>query len=253
MPIIRVDVKQGVGEKGQPSLFTWDLVCLVTSEHTKHLDANGLPKVGTLVKEGMLLIGRRGNSKEFDESKEPSCLELNGLSQEALIRKYSHLYQNLSVYAEHKHCGVVLEARLLTNPDGSQKAVVVIEKQKRTVEDVQSTVDAILAGKCTEQDLVGHARSDFVLIAANAVIALTKLDELSQEAVLALKELAIADQKKVLFGTVTIANLAFAALKWLGTKSSEEEYLKLVESVSSERIEDVENLVSQGPPQLETI
>ena len=109
----------------------------------------------------------------------------------------------------------------------------------------------ILAGKCTEQDLVEHARSDLVLIAANAVIALTKVDELSQEAVLVLKELAIADQKKVLFGTVTIANLAFAALKWLGTKSSEEEYLTLIESVSSERREDVENLVSQGPPKLQ--
>jgi DNA-directed RNA polymerase beta subunit len=65
-------------ELGEPEEFTWDLFPVVDSKATLHLDANGLPKVGTRTTPGMILVGKIGKTRSFDRSRQPSALELHG-------------------------------------------------------------------------------------------------------------------------------------------------------------------------------
>jgi DNA-directed RNA polymerase beta subunit len=122
----KVEVVADTDEVGEPEEFTWDLFPVVDSKATLHLGANGLPKVGTRVYPGMILVGKIGKTRTYDPSRQPSCLELHGLSPDELRSRYGHMWKDSSLYADATMVGVVTGAAIET-VQGREVAVVVIE------------------------------------------------------------------------------------------------------------------------------
>jgi hypothetical protein len=122
----RIVVVQGIDEKGELEEFTFDLFPNIDSEKTLHLDTNGLPKLGTEIKEGMILVGKQGQSASYDRAKLPTSQELHGLSQTELNQKYGHLWKVTPVYADRESVGVVMAA-YLEEANGKQQAIVELD------------------------------------------------------------------------------------------------------------------------------
>ncbi len=122
----RIVVTQGLDEKGEPEEFTGHLFPNIDSVATLHLDQNGLPNVGTEIKEGMILVGKTGQSASYDRAKMPTSLELHGLSREELNRQYGYLWKTTPYYADHECVGIVTAA-YLEEVDGKLQAVVELE------------------------------------------------------------------------------------------------------------------------------
>src|SRR5262245_54651714 len=101
----RVIVIQGLDERGEPEEFTFDLFPTIDSEQTLHLDESGLPKIGTEIKEGMILVGKGGASKDFSRDRLPTALEYHALSREELMEKYGHLWRITCHYADCESVG----------------------------------------------------------------------------------------------------------------------------------------------------
>lgn len=116
MSIHRVGLLSDVDETGEPVEFTWDLFPLVDASETTHLDENGLPKPGTRIREGMILVGRIGKTRDFDPSAEPTALEVHGLPLEELRQRFGHMWKDYSHYATRDETGVVLTAHLSDTP-----------------------------------------------------------------------------------------------------------------------------------------
>lgn len=74
------EIAVGRDELGEPEVCTWDLLPVVNSSETSHLDENGLPKIGTKLRPGMIMVGKIGKAKGFHRSRKPTNLELHGLS-----------------------------------------------------------------------------------------------------------------------------------------------------------------------------
>ena len=112
-------------ELGHPEEFTWDLFPVVESNKTQHLDDNGLPRKGTRIDPGMIVVGKIGKSREFDPSCQPSALEIQGLSRSELSKKYGAMWKDGSLYADPSMTGIVKEAHM-EDRDARRCAVVVI-------------------------------------------------------------------------------------------------------------------------------
>jgi hypothetical protein len=123
----RIVVAAGIDEKGEPEEFTFDLFPNIDGALTLHLDENGLPKIGTEIREGMIVVGKHGQGKDYDRAKLPTALELHGLSQIELNQKYGYLWKITPVYAGPDSTGVVTAAYLEV-VDGRQQAVVELER-----------------------------------------------------------------------------------------------------------------------------
>lgn len=123
----RIVVVAGIDEKGEPEEFTFDLFPNIDSGATLHLDENGLPKIGTEIREGMIVVGKHGQSTCYERSKLPSALEYHGWSRIELNEKYGHLWNVTPAYAGPDSSGVVTAAYLEV-VDGRQQAVVELER-----------------------------------------------------------------------------------------------------------------------------
>ena len=119
----QIMVPQELDDHGDPEEFTWDLLPVVDPHLTRHLDENGLPRVGTKIVEGMILVGKLGKSAAFTESGQPSSLEIQGLPFSALCSLYGHLWKDTSRYATEDSCGTV-ESAHFEKTNGKLCAVV---------------------------------------------------------------------------------------------------------------------------------
>ncbi len=119
----RVVVVAGIDEKGEPEEFTGDLFPNIDSRATGHLDSNGLPKIGTAINEGMILVGKHGQSASYERAKLPTSQDLHGLSRTELNQKYGHLWRPTPVYAGRDSVGIVTAA-YLEEANGKQQAIV---------------------------------------------------------------------------------------------------------------------------------
>lgn len=116
-------------ELGELEEFTWDLSPTVDSEKTLHLNENGLPKVGSMLSPGMIVVGKIGKTQAFLSERKPTSLELNGLSYPELHERFGHLWKNTSEYVPEGVWGVVQRVELIE--DGvSLVAVVELQLQK---------------------------------------------------------------------------------------------------------------------------
>lgn len=125
---MQVEVRQNVDETGELEEFSWDLFPIVDASVTLHLDRSGLPKVGTHIETGMILVGKIARTRAYDPELQPTSLEIHGLDRTTLCRKYGGMWRDTSLYADESHSGVVRGASFVQR-DGSTFAVVVIEKE----------------------------------------------------------------------------------------------------------------------------
>ena len=61
--------------------------------HTMHLNADGLPKIGTEIRPGMILVGKIGKSSTFNPDRQPTPGEANWLNFEEMQAKYGIMAQ----------------------------------------------------------------------------------------------------------------------------------------------------------------
>ena len=120
---MRIEVLQELDELGEPEQFTWDLFPIVDSSKTLHLDQNGLPKAGTYVRPGMIVVGKIGKTAKWNPSSQPSALEIHGSHSSELNRKYGAMWKDSSLYATESLCGIVERAYLEDTPSGLRAVV----------------------------------------------------------------------------------------------------------------------------------
>lgn len=122
---MQIEVGRNRDATGELEEFTWDLFPVVPAELTLHLDSDGLPKVGTEIRPGMILVGKIGKNSTYNPDWQPTPSEANWMSFEELRDKYGHQWRNTSFYASSEMVGTVTAAYL--SGDGeSQRAVVVL-------------------------------------------------------------------------------------------------------------------------------
>ncbi len=121
----KITVVAGRDELGEPEEFTWDLFPVVDSSVTLHLDTKGLPKVGTRITPGMIIVGKIGKTQKFDPSRQPNSLELHGLSFDELRSRFGDMWADRSLYADRDTAGIVEQASIET-VHGQQVAVVLM-------------------------------------------------------------------------------------------------------------------------------
>jgi DNA-directed RNA polymerase beta subunit len=122
----KITVVAGKDELGEPEVFTWDLFPIVDPKVTLHLDTNGLPKVGTRIKPGMILVGKIGKSQNFEKSRQPNALEIHGLTFEELRSRFGGMWKDGSLYATSETAGIV-ERASIESENGQQVAVIYVE------------------------------------------------------------------------------------------------------------------------------
>ncbi len=66
--MITIKVKQFPDEFGDTEEFTSDVSVLVGEDSVAHLDSDGLPKVGTPLKIGMIVVGKLGRKRGLNEA-----------------------------------------------------------------------------------------------------------------------------------------------------------------------------------------
>lgn len=123
---MRIELLQYHDDVGEAEEFTWDLFPLVEPSKTVHLGEHGLPRPGTVIHPGMIIVGKIGKTKRFDPKAQPSALEIHGMEFGELKEKYGGMWKDGSLYATEATDGVVQQAYLEETPSG-QKAVVELE------------------------------------------------------------------------------------------------------------------------------
>ncbi len=119
------EVEANYDELGELEEFTWDLWPTVEAEKTLHLDENGLPRIGSHLSPGMIVVGKIGKTKAYCSERKPTSLELHGLSEAELHDKFGHLWKHTSQCVPDGVSGIVEEARLVEE-SGVKKARVTL-------------------------------------------------------------------------------------------------------------------------------
>ena len=125
---MQVEVLQNVDETGDLEEFTWDLFPLVDPVETSHLDEFGLPKVGSHIKEGMILVGKIAKTREYNPERQPTAIEIQGINRQILCMRYGDMWRDTSVYADKAQAGVVKDASFV-HRNGSTVALILIERE----------------------------------------------------------------------------------------------------------------------------
>jgi DNA-directed RNA polymerase beta subunit len=124
---VEIRVPQGLDPAGRPYEFTWDLYPVLPSSSLDHLDDNGLPRVGTCIKEGMVVVGRNGTTALWDPKRGPGPNDYAYYSREELLALFGDMWNDGSYYAKPEDAGTVVGAAL-QEENGSLVAVVQIER-----------------------------------------------------------------------------------------------------------------------------
>jgi hypothetical protein len=109
--MINIRVEQGIDEQGGPEEFTSEVDLLVGSRNVAHLEQNGLPRVGTLLKPGMIAVAKWGRSRAYDRSLIPTGVEEQYYTPQELVDKFGYLFINSSRYVNQGEEGRVVGAR----------------------------------------------------------------------------------------------------------------------------------------------
>jgi DNA-directed RNA polymerase beta subunit len=123
---MRIEVPQNADETGELEEFTWDLFPLVDASETTHLDESGLPKIGTCIRAGMIVVGKIAMTRVFDPERHPTAMEIHGLDRKTLCSKYGGMWRDASLYADEAQSGIVRGASFVQR-DGSTVAVILID------------------------------------------------------------------------------------------------------------------------------
>jgi DNA-directed RNA polymerase beta subunit len=123
---MRIEAMQGIDELGEVEELSHDLFPIVDGSETSHLGEFGLPKPGTIIKPGMIIIGKIGKTLHYRDDFQPNVLEIHAWTTDELRAKYGHTWKNTSVYATPGMEGVVSNAYLEQTPLGT-RAVVEID------------------------------------------------------------------------------------------------------------------------------
>jgi len=107
---MRVEIRQNLDETGAPEEFTWDLYPIVDSSETTHLDEFGLPKTGTQIHAGMILVGIIARTTLYDPNNQPTALDKQWFDREYVNLKYGKMWNNKSFYADDTKLGSVQES-----------------------------------------------------------------------------------------------------------------------------------------------
>ena len=137
----KLEVVAGTDELGEAEEFTWDLFPVVGPQQTTHLNTDGLPKVGTPIVPGMIVVGKIGKTRNYDASHQPTALEIHGLPFDELRSRYGSMWKDSSLYADPQTTGIVKDA-YLEDCCGKMRAVVVLEADISSTPPV-STLDRV--------------------------------------------------------------------------------------------------------------
>lgn len=132
------EVSSEKDELGELEEFSWDLSPVVSPEETSHLDENGLPKIGTSLTPGMILVGKIGKAKAYENSRKPTELEIHGLSFRELKDRFGHLWLDASTYVPEGVFGDVESAELITGSEGKLTAKVRLRLRREAINVVRS-------------------------------------------------------------------------------------------------------------------
>lgn len=116
--------------------------------------------------------------------------------------------------------------------------------------EAQKTIDAIVAGKLSEQALVSLLADASALVRANVLMSLPKRNIVDIHMVVeaVIKAASNPTHGGVrLMGTVTQRKLAIATLAWIKSNASIAAYQSLLDELTDEEKAQVTKLVSQGP------
>lgn len=135
-----IEVQQNLDESGELEEFTWDLFPLVDASETSHLDESGLPKVGSHIRAGMIIVGKIAKTRAYDPEFQPTTIEIQGVDRQTLCMKYGGMWRDTSLYASEAQSGVVKGAALVQR-NGSTVASILIEKENSPPNDHTSGSD----------------------------------------------------------------------------------------------------------------
>lgn len=117
-------------ELGELEELSWDLTPVVASNITSHLDENGLPRLGTVLTPGMILVGKIGKTNAYASERKPTDLEIHGLDFSELKERFGHLWMDASEYVPEGVYGEVVSAKLKANAQGKPTAIVELRLQQ---------------------------------------------------------------------------------------------------------------------------
>jgi DNA-directed RNA polymerase beta subunit len=120
--MITIRVAQGVDEQGLPEEFTSDIDLVAWPEGTDHLDENGLPIVGTVLKQGMIMVGKWGRSADYDRALIPRSVDYQYHTAAELKAKFGYLFVNSARYVKRGEEGCVASACF----EGSEPQLVAV-------------------------------------------------------------------------------------------------------------------------------
>jgi DNA-directed RNA polymerase beta subunit len=135
---MRIELHQSLDGNGEPECFSGDLWPLVESTRSDHLDENGLPMIGTLIRKGMPVIGKVGKSAKYDPLLKPNSLQIHGMEFDELKSQFGFLWYDASFYANAEHEGVVTRAELL-GESPHQTAIVEIDTTAEAQRSARAT------------------------------------------------------------------------------------------------------------------
>ena len=116
--------------------------------------------------------------------------------------------------------------------------------------EVQKTIDSIVAGSLSEEALVSLLTDASALVRANVLMSLPKRNIVDTRMVVEAVVKAASNPTHgdvKLMGTVNQRRLAIATLAWINSDASIAAYESLLEGLTGEEIAHVTKLVSQGP------
>jgi len=126
-PVKRFTLTQELDEQGRLEEFCSDAGYILKRETTRHLQDNGLPKIGTYVQPGICLIAKFGATSSYSKSRMPSEMESLASDEDELIERYGHMFYDGSLYVPDGVFGVVTNADFSLNEAGRKLAIVEIE------------------------------------------------------------------------------------------------------------------------------
>ena len=144
---MKIVIKQGIDEQGWPEEFTDRFPSSIGLYHSlDHLDANGLPKMGSVILEGMVLVGKMGAGAGYDKQNLPRECDFIIYSLDEINRKYPNYFINQSVLATLETEGRVVESRF--EPIGNRLCAVVELSPLSEVEspEIDKAIEPILPG-----------------------------------------------------------------------------------------------------------
>ena len=127
-----LEITVGRDELGQPEECTWDLIPVVSSKLTSHLDADGLPKEGTVLHPGMILVGKIGKSKAYATGRKPTELEIQALDFEELKEQFGYLWIDSSFYVPEGMHGMVTSSERKLYADGTGTISIALDTATET-------------------------------------------------------------------------------------------------------------------------